>query len=248
MNAVTLAPFGERALRITLNLPEQANAVGDALTDALLAALTGAIEAGTRLIVLDGNGKNFCGGFDFAGLEERSEGDLLLRFVRIEQVLQLLWNGPFVSIACAHGAAFGAGADLVAASTYRIGAPGGRFRFPGYRFGIALGTRRLGHVVGEQRARDILLANALLDTDAALEAGLLTHRAERGEWDGLLDRLADGLAGLSPVALADLLANLRSGREADDRDLANLVRSAARPGIHERIAAYRAAASGSQRP
>lgn len=229
-------------LRLTLDRPDQANAVDDKLVDALHAALREAAETGARLVVLDGNGRNFCGGFDFSGLEECSDGDLLLRFVRIEQVLQLLWNAPFVSVALVHGAAFGAGADLVAASTYRIGAPGCRFRFPGYRFGIALGTRRLSCVVSEQRAREILLGNAVLDTEAARTAGLLTQIAERDDWDSLVAGIEDSMAGLDRTATAALLRNVRADPDADARDLAALVRSAAEPGLRERIAAYRAVA------
>ncbi len=234
-------------LRLTLDRPDQANAVDDALVDALHAALRGAAETGARLVVLDGNGRNFCGGFDFSGIEDCSDGDLLLRFVRIEQVLQCLWNAPFVSVALVHGAAFGAGADLVAASTYRIGAPGCRFRFPGYRFGIALGTRRLGCVVGEQRAREILLANAVLDSETARAGGLLTQVADRDAWDAVVAGIGDGLAGLDRTATAALLRNVRADPDADARDLAALVRSAAEPGLRGRIAAYRAAAAGQRR-
>ncbi|MDP4006949.1 enoyl-CoA hydratase/isomerase family protein [Methylobacterium sp. NEAU K] len=230
-------------LRLTLDRPDQANAVDDTLVGALHAALREAAQAGARLVVLDGDGRNFCGGFDFSALESCSDGDLLLRFVRIEQVLQLLWNAPFVSVALVHGAAFGAGADLVAASTYRIGAPGCRFRFPGYRFGIALGTRRLGCVVGEQRAREILLANAVLDSEMARTAGLLTQIAKRDDWDGIVAEIGDSMESLDRTATAALLRNVRADPDADARDLAALVRSAAEPGLRGRIAAYRAAAA-----
>lgn len=234
-------------VRLTLDRPDQANAVDDTLVDALHAALREAAESGTSLVVLDGNGRNFCGGFDFSVLDDCSDGDLLLRFVRIEQVLQLLWNAPFVSVALVHGAAFGAGADLVAASTYRIGAPGCRFRFPGYRFGIALGTRRLGCVVGEQRAREILLANAVLDAETAEAAGLLTRVADPDAWDGLVAGIGDGMTGLDRMATAALLRNVRANPDADARDLAALVHSAAEPGLRGRIVAYRAAAAGQRR-
>ncbi len=234
---------GSSSLRLTLNRPEQANALDDSLCDALLAQLQTATEDGTRLIVIDGNGRNFCGGFDLAGLDRLSDGDLLLRFVRIEQVLQLLWSGPFVSVACAQGAIYGAGADIVAACGTRVGAPGCRFRFPGYRFGIALGTRRLGSVIGEQRARSILLANATVGDAEAKAAGLLTHIEEREAWEPILAQLAQSTADLSTTAMADLLGNVRQDATAGDRDMAGLVRSAARPGLRERIAAYRAAAA-----
>ena len=164
-----VGPVDENGVReFTLSRPERANAFGAELGDALLAALRAAHADGTRVLVLRANGKNFCAGFDFTGYEAMSEGDLLLRFVRIEQVLQLLRDAPFVTIARTHHAAFGAGADLVAACLHRVGAPSARFRFPGYRFGVALGTQRLGHVIGVQRAREVLLANATLDSAEAL--------------------------------------------------------------------------------
>ena len=239
---VLAARDGPDRLRLTLNRPDQANAIDDELCDALLARLGAAAEDGTRLVVIDGAGRNFCGGFDLSGVDALSEGDLLLRFVRVEQVLQLLWRAPFVSVACAHGAVYGAGADLVAACSHRIGAPGCRFRFPGSRFGIALGTRRLACLVGEQAARRILLANATLADAEAQAVGLLTHVEERSGWERLLDGLTADVADLAPAAMADLLRNVRQDEDGGDaRDMARLVRSAARPGLRERIAAYRAA-------
>lgn len=244
---VIVSDLGACGLRLTLNRPNQANAVDDTLCNVLLLALHEAAETGARIVVLDANGKNFCGGFDFTGVDDLSEGDLLLRFVRIEQTLQLLWRAPFVTIACAHGAVYGAGADLVAASTYRIGAPGCRFRFPGYRFGIALGTRRLGCLLGEQKAREILLANSTLVGVEAREVGLLTHLEEREAWDSIITAVRTSIEDLSSSAMSDLLANVRQDQVADDRDLASLARSAAQPGIHRRIAAYRAAAAESRK-
>ena len=47
--------------------------------------------------------------------------------------------------------------------------------------------------------------------------------------------------------MSDLLANIRQDQIADDRDLASLARSAAQPGIHGRIAVYRAAAAESRK-
>ena len=237
--AVIAAREGAIGLRLTLNRPDHANAVDDGLCDALLMHLCKATEDGTRYVVIEGNGKNFCGGFDLSGSDDLSEGDLLLRFVRIEQVLQLLWSGPFVSVACAHGAIYGAGADLVAACSYRVGAPACRFRFPGYRFGIALGTRRLGRVVGEQRARSILLANATLDAADAMAAGLLTHLDERAQWEGIVSDLVRPIEDLAPSAMTALLSNVRQDADSDDCDMAALVQSASRPGLRQRIAAYK---------
>jgi enoyl-CoA hydratase/carnithine racemase len=240
MTAPILISYPAASVRkLTLNRPDQANAIDGALGDALLAALQEAASSQVRVVLIEARGSNFCGGFDFSGFEAISEGDLLLRFVRIEQILQILWNGPFVSITRAHGAAFGAGADLIASSTYRLGTPTCRFRFPGYRFGIALGTRRLGCLLGEHRARNILLANTTLGAPDALECGLLSHAGEAAELDEKAEEIVGSLGDLDHAAMIDLLRNVRQTRGDADCDLANLVRSAARPGIRERIASYR---------
>ena len=118
---------------LTLNRTEKANALDAAIVEALLAAVDQACTDGTRLRVLSGAGNHCCAGFDFSDLETQSAGDLLGRFVRIEQVLQARWHAPLATVALVHGSSFGAGADLVCACERRIAAPASRFQMPGRR-------------------------------------------------------------------------------------------------------------------
>ncbi len=130
-------------IELVLNRPDKANALDAGLVEALLVAVARAANSGARLLALRGEGRHFCAGFDFSDLDQQSDGDLLHRFVRIEQLLQALHHAPLTTLALCHGSALGAGADLVAACDWRIAAPTTRFRMPGMRFGIVLGTRRL---------------------------------------------------------------------------------------------------------
>ena len=82
-------------LLLTLNRPQKANSLDLALVDALLEHVDTAVEDGTRLMVLRSNGRHFCAGFDFTDLDHQSDGELLLRFVRIEQLLQKIYHAPF---------------------------------------------------------------------------------------------------------------------------------------------------------
>ena len=75
---------------LTLARPEKMNALSADLVEALIAALDEAEAQGAKVIVLQGEGKNFSAGFDFGDWQTQSEGDLLLRFVRIETLLQRL--------------------------------------------------------------------------------------------------------------------------------------------------------------
>jgi enoyl-CoA hydratase len=223
--------------RLTLDRPEKANALDDALVEALLAAVGAAEHDGTRLLVFHPGGKNFSAGFDFSGAETATEGELLRRFVRIEQLLQAVWHAPFATMALAHGRNFGAGVDLFVACEVRVAAPGAAFRMPGLRFGLQLGTRRLAQRVGNDAARALLADSSTIDADRALALRVATHVAVPSDWAGRLATERDRAQALTPGAAA----RLRAATIADTRasDMADLVASVTVPGLKARIAAYR---------
>src|SRR3546814_3561918 len=103
-----------------------------------------------------------------------SEGDLVLRLIRIETLLQTVWHLPFPTLALARGRVFGAGADLFCACSRRIAAPDTSFRMPGLGFGIVLGTRRLMARVGADAARSIQNETRTFDAAEALRLGFAT--------------------------------------------------------------------------
>ena len=216
---------------LTLNRPETGNALGPALVEALIAEVGATCRSGeTHTLVLRGAGKHFCTGLDLSDLDGLSDGDLLLRLVRIETLLALLWHAPIRTMAVAHGRTWGAGADLFAACEQRVAVAGASFRFPGAQFGIVLGTRRLSERVGTDVARALVVDGGTLDAAQALACGLASLPAEP-------PMLA------SPVVEASLAAAVRLATRADlrDADMAALVRSAAVPGLQARVSAYRQA-------
>lgn len=222
---------------LTLNRPDKANALSAALVDALAAAVAAAHHDGTRLLVLKGNGRNFCAGFDFGGFETATEGDLLLRFARIETMLQAVYHAPFATLALAQGKSFGAGADLVLACGSRVAAPDAEFRMPGLKFGLQLGTRRLAARIGGDAARALLAASKTFGAEEGVRLGFLHGIAAAEAWLGLIERAAAEAQQLSPAAAARLYtASVSDSRAAD---LADLVRSAIEPGLKERIREYR---------
>ncbi|GEP06909.1 enoyl-CoA hydratase/isomerase family protein [Methylobacterium oxalidis] len=225
-------------LTLTLNRPDKMNALSAALVEALLQQVAEAGNSGIRLLVLKGSGRNFSAGFDFGGYEDQSEGDLVLRFIRIEQLLQAIRHAPFDTLALAHGRNFGAGVDLICSCGRRIADPGATFRMPGLAFGLVLGTRRYAERVGGSRARIVLGDVIVFDAEEALADGFLTARVPTAEWPEAIANAAEAANRLSPEAAAAL----HGATAADTRaqDLADLVTSAARPGLKERIRAYRA--------
>ena len=225
--------------RLTLNRPDRANALSAEMVEALLAALAAARGDGTRLLLLAGEGRHFCAGFDFTGIETASDGDLALRFLRVETLLQELYHAPFPTLALAHGRVFGAGADLVCCCSRRVAAPGTSFLMPGPRFGVVLGTRRLAARIGADRAQAIQTASRAFDAGEAQALGFLTGVSPAGDWPALVEEARAAAEMLD----AETVAALRAVTIADSRaaDMAALAVSVSRPGLKNRILAYRAA-------
>lgn len=221
---------------LTLHRPEKMNALSTGLVESLIAAVDAAHAARARLLVFRGEGRNFSAGFDFGGIEDATEGDLLLRFVRLELLLQSVASSPAATLALAHGRNFGAGVDLFAACRRRVATADATFRMPGLTFGIVLGTRRFAGLVGREAARSILETARTFAAEEARAIGFATALADREVWADLIAAAAADAASLPDDSRAALYDQVGDARP--DADLASLVRSAASPGLKDRIQAY----------
>jgi enoyl-CoA hydratase/carnithine racemase len=236
---------------LTLARPDRGNALSDSLVQTLTEAVTRACaDPSVHTLALSALGAHFCTGFDLGDLETQSDGDLLLRFVRIEMLLDAVWRAPVRTVALASGRTWGAGADLFAACDLRLACADTTFRFPGAGFGLVLGTRRLSERVGSDQARAWVSDARTLDAQTALAAGLAHQLIEPLPAEAALRAPAIAQrCGPGPSLDRDtLLAVRRAGRNGGgpggdalaDTDLAALVRSAAREGLQSRILEYRA--------
>lgn len=222
--------------RLTLNRPEKANALSKTLVDALILALDNASQDGTYLMILKGSGRMFSGGFDLANFDRESDASLVKRFIQIEILLQRLYHAPFATLAFAHGAAFGAGADLVCVCEQRIATPATMFRMPGLQFGVVLGTRRFAQRVGPDTARAILGESRTFNAEQGLEIGFLTGVADQPAWTVREECIAEAGQRLDAKSRAALNAATIPDTRAED--MAALQESVMREGLKGRIGAY----------
>ena len=233
-------------VRVTLQRADK----GNALSAALVAELTQAIDTATalkaRLFVVEGEGRHFCTGFDLSNLDDETDDSLLARFTRVELMLQALHAAPFTTLALAHGRTMGAGADIFGACAERWIVDDASFAFPGAAFGLVLGSARLADAVGPVQAGEWIQSGALFNSADALHSGWAHRRVTTGELPAEIARLAARCQRLDAETLT-AIHNALDGRRrprgdaGDALDLGRLVRSAARPGLRDRIAAYRAA-------
>lgn len=222
-------------LTLTLNRPDNANALNSDLVESLIDVL--ATVRDVQLCVIRGQGRHFCAGFDLSDLDTVSDGDLLWRFLRIETLLQSVYHAPFATVALAHGQVVGAGADLFAACWRRVASSDFKLKMPGWNFELALGTRRLTHLIGADAARDLLIDTKQFSTDDCLSCGLVTDVCNPQEWSALIEILQQRCSALPQQALRDML-NLTTCDSRND-DIAAIVKTAGRPGLKHRIQAYR---------
>ncbi|MCA8929422.1 MAG: enoyl-CoA hydratase/isomerase family protein [Alphaproteobacteria bacterium] len=231
----------ERVTVVSLARPEKANALSGEMADGIRDAVHRAAAEGARALVLRGEGRHFCAGFDFGDFERLTDGDLALRFLQVEEMLQAVFHAPMPVLALVQGRAVGAGADLAAAAMRVVAAPGVRFQMPGPRFGVVLGTRRLAYRIGPVAARQIQIESRPVADDEARALGLVDALVPAEDWPAEIDRFAESYTQLGASVTAALADVTRP--DTRDADMAALARSVAVPGLKERIAAFRAAAA-----
>ena len=196
--------------RIRLNRPEAANG----LDASLLRALNDAVLAchgdpRTRVVVLSGEGPNFCAGGDVKTFASKGEGlpDYLREataWLQIATASLLRLKAPVVT--GVHGfAAGGGGLGLVCASDLVVAARSARIFSGAARVGMAPdgGTSvTLTQIVGARKAMELLLLNPTLTADEALAIGLVNEVVDDDQLDKRLLALAGELAAMAPLALA----------------------------------------------
>lgn len=235
-------PVDDGVATLTLAAGERGNALSAALVTELAAAFEEAIaDPALHTVIFDAQGRHFCTGFDVSALDDETDATLLARFVAVELLLDRIWRAPLRTVAIGQGRIMGAGADLFAACDLRLLADGATLSFPGAGFGLVLGTRRLAVRVGEARALDWVAGRRLVDVELALASGLASERVAAPAAGSLRESVLAAL-GAGPAVDRPTYAALKAAAQdgCADADLAALVRSAARPGLHRRLSDYRA--------
>jgi 2-(1,2-epoxy-1,2-dihydrophenyl)acetyl-CoA isomerase len=196
--------------RIRLNRPEASNAVDVPLLQALHgAALRCHADPAVRVVVLSGQGRNFCTGGDvktFAAQGEELPGYLREATAWLQLATSALIQLRAPVIAKIQGfAAGGAGFGFACATDLVVAGESARFFSGAVRVGMApdAGTSvTLSRIVGLRRAMDILLTNPTLSAEQAHTLGIVSRVVPDDELDSAVDALAAELAAQPPLALA----------------------------------------------
>ena len=179
--------------RLTLNRPQQYNAISMEMLDALQAALdTVAKDTRVRAVVIAGNGPAFSGGHDLKQMmAQRNEAFIGELFDRCSRMMQTLAALPQPVIARVHGTATAAGCQLVAACDLAVASTNAKFATSGINLGLFCATPSVpvSRTVSRKRAFEMLFTGEFIDARTALDWGLVNRVVAPSDLDAEVDRL-----------------------------------------------------------
>jgi enoyl-CoA hydratase/carnithine racemase len=206
MNDHVLVEIENHIATLTLNRPDKANALSEAMMDAIEARLLEAdSNNAVRVIVIAAKGKIFCGGHDLA--EMRSHEDQAYfetLFARCSKMMGAIRGARKPVIAKVQGAAVAAGCQLVATCDLAYAADHAKFGVNGINLGLFCSTPSvaLSRTVPPRQALELLLTGKLILAPRAVELGLLNAALPAATLDASVAEVATAIANKFPEAIA----------------------------------------------
>src|SRR5947209_1968037 len=212
---------GGRIARLTLNRPER----GNALTPTLLSELAAAVEEAdlnpqVHVLLLAGNGKGFCGGYDLVWSAEGQlpnhdpdqpwdpmlDYSMMSRNVR---TFMTLFHCTKPVVCKVQGFCVAGGTDLALCSDLLVIAADAKIGYPPARVWGSPTTSMWAYRLGPQRAKRLLFTGDSLSGAEALDWGLAIEAPAPEELDARVEGLVERIARmpLNQLQMMKLLVN-----------------------------------------
>lgn len=211
----------ESITTIRLNRPEKLNALDREMLDLLDAEVNRLHhDESVRVVVLEGSGERaFCVGADLNHIATFGPPDIRKWVNDGNRVLSRLANLPVPVIAAVHGYAVGGGLEFALACDLRIASEDSSFGLPEITHGWFPGwggTHRLLHLIGESKAKEMVLLGERIDAQTAQGLGLVNRVVPRENLTDEVQEIAESLAQKSPVAVRAAKAALTRNPMPED--------------------------------
>lgn len=206
---------------VTLNRPEQRNAVSTAMR-ADLARLFDELDADPdiRVAVLTGAGTAFCAGVDLKEGSPSATAGAALTTPPVVRPFEL-FTKPL--IAAVNGAAVGAGLEIALTADIRIASDGATFALTEVRIGSLAGSggiQRLARAVAPSLAARMVFSGEPVDAETAFSSGLVSQLVPADELLPTATGLAERIAVNAPLSLRAAKVALRAATEPSQENLA----------------------------
>ncbi|MDR0216909.1 MAG: crotonase/enoyl-CoA hydratase family protein [Comamonas sp.] len=214
--AITPDASNPRIARLLLNRPERLNAINNQTPREIRQAVEWAQDSPEiHVIVVEGAGKGFCGGYDLAETaeqeiehpcqQEKAPWDPMEDYAfmkRNTEDFMSLWRCSKPTLAKVHGAAVAGGSDIALCCDLLIMANDARIGYmPTRVWGCpttAMWTQRLGPM----RAKQMMFTGDVISGKQAAEWGLANEAVDASELEAATMKLANRIAGVPRGHLA----------------------------------------------
>ncbi|HEX4806018.1 MAG TPA: enoyl-CoA hydratase/isomerase family protein [Conexibacter sp.] len=196
---------------LTLSNPDKRNALDRTLCESLRFTLE-RIDA--RCVVLTGEGRAFCAGYDIAELLEAGydDGTDDESHHPFPTALAAIEAYPYPVLAALNGATIGGGLELAIACDLRIAADTVQLGMPPAKLGVVYSTAGLNRfltTIGGARTRELFLTGRRIDAATAERWGLVNEVVEAEALHDAAVALAREIAGNAPLSLRGNKAGIR---------------------------------------
>jgi len=219
----TKDPSNPRIARLVLNRPERLNAINDATPRDIRKAVEWANDDDeVHVMVLEGAGKGFCGGYDLQYFgenefdhpcqQEKSPWDPMVDYAYMKKNTEdfmALWRSPKPTIAKVHGYAAAGGSDIALCCDLLVMAEDARIGYMPTRVWGCPTTAMWTFRLGPTRAKQLMFTGDTIDGRTAAQWGLANSCVPVGQLEAETLKLANRIAGVprSHLAMHKMVVN-----------------------------------------
>jgi enoyl-CoA hydratase len=216
-------PTHPRVARLLLDRPERLNAINEDMPREIRAAVEWAnAEDEVHVIVVEGAGKGFCGGYDLSLFgqgeidhpcqQERTPWDPMVDYAfmrRNTEDFMALWRSPKPTIAKVHGHAVAGGSDIALCCDLLVMAEDARIGYMPTRVWGCPTTAMWTYRLGPTRAKQLMFTGDTIDGRTAHAWGLANEAVSAEALDSATLALATRIAGVprSHLAMHKMVVN-----------------------------------------
>lgn len=208
---------------ITLNRPDRMNTLGGTMKADLARAFFDLArnDERVRTILVTGSGERaFCAGAD---IKERASEvvrgtDYFVRQKATHDLFRNIEEFEKPVVAAINGVALGGGLEIALCCDIRIASDNARFGLPEIKLGVipaAGGTQRLPRLIGEARAKELILTADIVDAETAHRYGLVSRVVPQGELMTVAIALSQQIARHPPLAVRFAKRAINRGMQTD---------------------------------
>lgn len=212
MELVAVARAGH-VTTVTMTNQRRLNALGSAMVEEFLSAISRAAQDGTRALVIraEPGARTWSAGHDVNELPGEG-GDQLPWTAPLEELLRAVHEAPFPVIAAVTGGVWGGACDLVSTCDLVVASETTTFAITPAKMGIPYNTLGVSHFLSSlplHIVKEMFFTANPISARVAAQHGLVNRLvADESELDAATAELAERIASLAPLVITALKAEL----------------------------------------